>query len=164
MGTKERLAERLEKLARMIPGIGSYQDKEGLREGDKQLRDTLAVRLDGARRTVEDVISTRQRDGRFQGLDRLGNLERKLQQVADSVRYAPRGYSGTFETIRIDEEKLEEIYTFDISMAETVFSVEKAAEGLKNASPDDNNALNPLEGRIAMFQDKLRERDSLFSG
>jgi hypothetical protein len=162
MGTKERLAKHLEKLARLIPGIGSYQDKEGLREGDKQLRDALAKRLDGARGTVEEVIATRQRNNHFQGLDHLGNLERKLQQVADSLRFAARGYAAVFDTVDIDEKKLEQIYTFDISMAETVSSVEKAAEGLKKARSDEPDAYKTLEGRIAAFQDKLRERDTFF--
>jgi hypothetical protein len=162
MGTKERLAKRLETLARVIPGIGSYQDKEGLRDADKRLRDTLAGRLDGARRTVEEVIFTRQRQGHFQGIDRLGSLERKLQHVADSVRSASRGYSGSFDTVKIDEEKLEELYTFDISMAETVSAVETAAVTLKKASTDDNDAVAPMETQLAVFQDKLRERESLF--
>jgi hypothetical protein len=162
MGTKERLAEKLEKLARLIPGIGSYQDKEGLREGDKHLRETLALRLDGARRTLEEVISQRQRAGRFEGLDRLGALERRLHHAADTVRFAARGYSGTFDRAKVGEEKLETIYTFDISMAETVSAVEEAAEGLKGAASDDQDPVAPLETRLATFQDKLQERDRLF--
>lgn len=163
MGTKERLAQRLEKLARIVPGIGSYQDKEGLRDGDKRLRDTLADRLDGTRRTVEDVITKRQRDGIFHGLDRLGVMERKLHQVADTVRFATRGYSGAFDTVKIDEGKLEALYTFDISMAETVSALQQAAEGLASAPPNDKDALIGLEEKTTAFQNKLRERESLHS-
>ena len=164
MGTKERLALQLEKLARIVPGIGSYQDKEGLREGDKRLRNSLADRLDGARRVVEGVIADRQREGHFMGLDRLGGLERKLQQVADTVRFATRGYSGFFDTVKVDEKKLEELYTFDISMADSVSALQQAAEGLASTSPEDKDALTGLENKITVLQDVLRQRDALRYG
>ena len=38
-------AEWLERLARVIPGVTRYQDREGLRETDKQVRVLLADRL-----------------------------------------------------------------------------------------------------------------------
>jgi hypothetical protein len=166
MGTKERLAERLERLARLIPGIGSYQDKESLREGDKSLRDTLAERLDSARKAVEGVIDKLQRDGLLAGLDRLGRLERKLHQAADAIRFASRGYSGSFDAVKIDEEKLERLYAFDISLAELVSAVQEAAEGLKSASPEAlaSDSLESLNTQIASFNDKLGERGNLFKG
>ena len=107
MGTKETLSKRLERLARFVPGIGSYQDKEGLREGDKKLRDTLALRLDSARKAVEQVIDTLQRDGQLTHLDRLGRLDRKLHHCADSIRFASRGYAGVFDTVKIRQVMVE---------------------------------------------------------
>jgi len=164
MGTKERLAEGLEKLARLIPGIGSYQDKEGLREGDKRLRDTLADRLDSARKAVEQVIAALQRGGQLANLDRLGRLERKLYHAVDSIRFASRGYSGTFDHIKIDEEGLEKLYAFDLALAESVSAIEDAAEGLNGVSPDmlEANGLKALEDHLDSLHDKVRERGAFF--
>jgi hypothetical protein len=71
MGIRERLAERVERLARLVPGIGSYQDKETRRDADKRLRLTLADRLDAVRKTVETVIAELQAENHFDPLARL---------------------------------------------------------------------------------------------
>jgi hypothetical protein len=160
VGTKERLAEGLERLARLVPGIGSYQDKEGLREADKKLRDTLADRLDSARKLVERVIDTLQRDGHLAHLDRLGRLDRKLHHCADTIRFASRGYAGIFDTVKIGKKKLEQLYAFDISLAESVSAIQETAEGIKGASAEAiaDDALKPLEDQLASFEGKVKER------
>jgi hypothetical protein len=160
VGTKERLAKGLERLARFVPGIGSYQDKEGLREGDKKLRDTLALRLDSARKAVEQVIDTLQGGGQLAHLDRLGRLDRKLHHCADTIRFATRGYAGIFDTVKIGEKELVELYNFDIALAESVAAIQEAAEKLKGAPAEaiGGEALQPLEDQLATFEDKVKER------
>jgi hypothetical protein len=164
MGTKERLAEGLERLARLVPGLGSYQDKEGLRERDKRLRDSLADRLDGARKAVEKAIDGLQRQGHLANLDRLGHLDRRLHHAADTIRFASRGYAGVFDDVKIDEEKLERLCAWDISLAESVSAIEEAAKGLKGISAEGlaGDALRPLEDQLVFFDDKVRERQTFF--
>jgi hypothetical protein len=164
MGIREGLAEKLEHLARLVPGIGSYQDKESRRDADKRLRTTLADRLDSARKALEDVIARLQAGGHFDHLDRLGRLERRLHQAADSIRFASYGYSGIFDAVKIDEAKIDNLYAFDIALAELVSAVQEAAEGLKAASPEapDSGALDHMEEQIATFNDKIQERATVF--
>jgi hypothetical protein len=164
MGTKERIAERLERLARLVPGIGSYQDKESRRDADKRLRTTLAERLDSCRKVVEGVIAKLQRENQFSHLDTLGRLERKLHQAADSIRFASYGYSGTFDAVKIYEDKLDRLYVFDIGLAELVSTLQETAKALKSISPRDieEEALESLEGQVASFLDKVQERNALF--
>ena len=164
MGIRERLAERVERLARLVPGIGSFQDKETRRDADKRLRLTLADRLDAARKTVETVIAKLQAENHFDPLARLGRLERKLYQAADSIRFASYGYSGVFDAIKIDEDKLDQLYAFDIALAESVSAVQEAAENLKAPRPEAMraDAIEPLEQKIASFNGKLHERMALF--
>jgi hypothetical protein len=164
MGIREHLAERAERLARLVPGIGSYQDKESRRGADKRLRSTLADRLDSARKTVEAVIAKLQTDRHFDQLDRLGRLERKLYQAADSIRFASYGYSGVFDAIKLDEAKLDQLYAFDIALAESVSAVQEAAEHLKAPPPEAMraDAIEPLGEKIASFDSKLQQRMALF--
>lgn len=164
MGTREGLANKLEHLARLVPGIGSYQDKERRRDADKRLRTTLADGLDSARKAVEDLIAKMQAGAHFDHLDTLGGLERKLHQAADSIRFASYGYSGVFDAVKIDEAKLDALYAFDIALAELVSAVQEAAEGLRTASLEtvQAGALAPLKEQIATFNDKFEERATLF--
>ena len=164
MGTKERLAERLERLARLVPGIGSYQDKEKRRDADKRLRSTLADRLDTARKAVEDVIARLQTAGKLEHLDRWGRLERKLHQAADSIRFASYGYSGIFDAVKIDEAKLDRLYAFDVALAESVSTLQATAESLRSISLEDTEkkTLDPLEEQVVSFLNKVQERIALF--
>ena len=164
MGIKERLAERVERLARLVPGIGSYQDKESRRDADKRLRVTLADRLDSARKTVEEVIAKLQTESHFDQLDRLGRLERKIYQAADSIRFASYGYSGVFDAIKLDEAKLDQLYAFDIALAESVSAIQVAAKNLKASPPEGmrTDAIEPLVQEIASFNGRLQERTALF--
>ena len=164
MGIRESMAERLERLARLVPGMGSYQDKEARRDADKRLRVTLAERLDSARKVVEDVIAKQQRAGHIEGLDRLGSLDRKLHQAGDSIRFASYGFSGVFDAIKIDEEKLDRLYAFDIALAELVSAVQEAAERLSASAPQAKvtDALEPMEQQVVTFVNKIEERKNLF--
>lgn len=160
MGTKERWAEGLERLARLIPGLGSYQDKENLREWDKRIRETLVDRLDGARGGVEKAIDRFQREGCLANLDRLGRLERKIHHAADTIRFSSRGYSGVFDAVKIDEDKLERLCAWDISLTESLSALESAIEGLKGVSHDMlGNALQSLEENLDGFHDQAKQRE-----
>ena len=46
-----RIAELLEKIVRIVPGVGHYQDKEKIRHWDKELRLYIAGRLETLRRS-----------------------------------------------------------------------------------------------------------------
>ena len=61
MGTKETVAKGLKKAARILPGVGSYQDKESARESDKALRMALGRRLDDALGRSSGSRRTRQK-------------------------------------------------------------------------------------------------------
>ncbi len=164
MGTKEQLAARLECLARLVPGIGSYKDKERRRDSDKRVRTTLAERLDACRKSVEGVIGKLQAEKQFDSLDDLGRLQRKLHQAADAIRFAKYGYSGMFDAVKIDEAKLDELYAFDIALAESVSGLQAAAGGLKSMSSKDidRGTLESLHVQVDAFLSKVQERMALF--
>ncbi|MBW2310015.1 MAG: hypothetical protein JRF35_02940 [Deltaproteobacteria bacterium] len=53
MGMKEELGRALKGAARVVPGIGSYQDKESIRESDKKLREFLSSQLSDHMKAIE---------------------------------------------------------------------------------------------------------------
>jgi hypothetical protein len=165
MGTRERLAEHLERLERLVPGMGSYKDKEERRDADKRLRTTLARRLDTVRKAVEEVVYRLQAAGYLDHSDRLGRLERRLHKAADAIRFASYGFTGIFDGARIDEAKLDELYAFDVLLAESVSTVEQGAARLKALPPEAIGpaVLEPLEQDLASFDSKMEERAALFT-
>ena len=83
-------AERIEAVARIVPGLRGYQDREGLREADKQVRTHLADQLAGLGRVLEQAgrgLAEARRLERLPAIDRLGRL---VATQADRARQALR--------------------------------------------------------------------------
>ena len=85
----------LEKLADKIPGLSGYQAREGRRDTDKRLRECIASQMDRVRDRVEDAKLALTNQGNLRPLNELGLLQRRLQGVADRIRFATYGYSGS---------------------------------------------------------------------
>jgi hypothetical protein len=166
MGTKEHVGDGLKKLARLVPGIESYQDKEALREGDKQLRQALADRLDAAAKGLDRIVFQTQQSGRLEHLATLGRLEQRLHGTADAIRYAAYGYSGLFATGKVDEGRIQKLYDFDLALAEAVDTVQDHVRFLAATGPEEigrGASLEPLDTGISLLEDQVRERTALFS-
>ncbi len=165
MGTKEHVGDGLKKLARLVPGIESYQDKEALREGDKQLRQALADHLDTAAKGLDRIVFQAQQGGRLEHLATLGRLEQRLHGTADAIRYASYGYSGLFATVKVDEGRIRRLYEFDLALAEAVDTIQGHVRSLAATGPAEitGATLEPLDTGISLLEDQVRERTDRFS-
>ena len=164
MGTKEQIDDGLQALARMIPGIESYQNKETLRETDKQLRQTFGDRLDALAKTLNRTVYQIQREGRLDHIDLLGRLERRLHGAADAIRFANYGYSGFFAPIKVDKGKIQQLYDHDIGLADDVSAVQAQVRMLETTHTGgvQRESLAPLEAAISSLENKVQKRIALF--
>lgn len=116
----------LEKLADMIPGLSGYRARDDRRETDKRLREHLASRIDRARAGVDAIKLTLTNSGELAALNEVGLLDRQLQQLADSIRFATYGYSGAFDQLKMKEDELDAIYAHDLKLVGAVEALEGA--------------------------------------
>ncbi len=155
-------ADRLERMARLIPGIGRYQDREGLRETDKQVRVYLAEQLDGVARIVERA---EQRLTEAKRLDRLGAVDgvlRVLTTARDRVRTASYGFSGVFDLHKIRESELAALHAYDVRLLEEVSPFTARLQALADAATADtgfSEALESARAALDAFGAALSERD-----
>lgn len=163
MLTKEKLGKLFTSLARIFPGIPSYQDRESLREQDKAVRELLAKRLVRAAgnlsESVNSIISS-------SGIEKLGELDRKrrkLHRLADTLRFSSYGYTGLFEENKVDEERLAAAYEFDLKLDETVAAVEAAASRVKESAAEGLNpdASKALDDALNQLDEGLVARENL---
>ena len=117
----------LEKLADAIPGLSGYRAREDRRETDKRLREYLAGRIDGVRGRLDDLKLGLTNQGNLAALNDVGLLQRRLQQLGDTIRFATYGYTGVFDQLKIKEEQLDAIYAKDLALVSAVEQLEKAA-------------------------------------
>jgi hypothetical protein len=95
--------------------------------------------------------------GRLAELDRLSS---RMQQMADTIRYASYGYAGIFDVEKIREEELDRLYTFDLSLMDDLEGIQsKVAEiGPKNPPEKWDRAIEEAVHLLDALEKKFRQR------
>ena len=129
------VASQLERLARFVPGVAGYQDRENARATDKELRMRLVQEL---RRLVQVLVDHKARlaEARdFSALPRLDRLAGRLERMGRTVEFASRGYTGLFDLHAVDVEVLDQLYAFDLGLFEALSVVRARVEAVRAADP-----------------------------
>jgi hypothetical protein len=129
----------LERLLKGLPGISGYVDRELRRDADKRLRNAIADQLEEQKRALLDLQKKLLGGG---GLSLLGDVDSavtKLQLLIDRIRTASYGYAGLFDAVRIREEQLKALHSFDVALAGRVVAVEERVKALAAAVSDKAN-------------------------
>ncbi|UCH06376.1 MAG: hypothetical protein JSV55_09635 [Deltaproteobacteria bacterium] len=162
MGTKEKLAKILTKTARILPGIGSYQDKESARESDKKLRDYLSGELARYLNAIEKLKTDLSRKGPLSFLKELDDISRQIDKLSRTIRYASRGYAGVFASYQADEKALSDLFEFDRSLKGEITGLTPLISQI--CEKDGGLAaplLNELRDRLFGVEQKVAERETL---
>ena len=128
------------KLASYIPGFGGYIERQTRRDADKLLRDTVARRFDEQWKRTSQLQSDLVSNGMIQYVDDLEKAALQLRTFIDKISTAPRGYSGSFDAVKINEKELEAIYQYDAAFFDLAEQVSRALDNVE-ASLGDQTAL-----------------------
>jgi hypothetical protein len=125
------------KLMSYIPGFGGYVERQTRRDADKLLRDTVARRFDElwkrASQLQVDLVSA----GMIAFVDDMEKAAIKLRTFIDKLTTAPRGYSGVFDAVKINEKELESIYQFDAAFFDLAGQVGRALDNVEQSLGDE---------------------------
>ena len=150
----------LEKIAAALPGFRGYKEKELRRESDKLIRNHLYLKLSKDKDNVRS-ISQKITDKRY--LDVLTDIDRltaKMDRVTEKVNHASYGYSGFFDVVKVKEENLDRMITFDNQLLDSVNALTADIEAFKTQllSGDYSN----LKDKIQAITDKLELLEDTF--
>lgn len=141
-GKMEESRDNFKKLELLIPGLRGYRQREDVRVADELLRNQMADRLDCARASLESLRRKVVGAGDYSSLGQVGSAISQLQALSGEVRHAQQGYSGFVAPIKIDQSKLEELYSYDYSFVSAVVNLEAAAGKLDSTyDPASSSAL-----------------------
>ena len=119
------------KILSKIPGFSGYIERQNRRMADKLLRETIANRYEDAWQHISmlqrDLISS----GGLAYVDDLEAGAIKIRQFVDRVRTASYGYSGFFDSVKINEKELAIIYQYDLALLEMVDTVTRAVDNVE---------------------------------
>lgn len=102
-----------ERLLARMPGFRGYIDKGARRTADRMLRDHIAELLSQRVQRLTSIERKLLDGGGLSSMSKTANIKMKLQTFRDRVAAAVPGYSGWGEAIKVDDEALERIYSFD---------------------------------------------------
>lgn len=144
-----------------IPGYKGYKDKEGRRDADKQVRDTVANALT----TQVDILTrynaelSKARD--FEALAAIEPAIGQIRLLADRVRTASYGYGGIFSDNSIDENALEQLRLFDSALLREVDALAIEVNKLTSSTPPDSEARSRMLEEINRLNTLFNSRGTV---
>jgi len=134
------MQDPFKKLGSFIPGFSGYVERQNRRDADKLLRDTVARRFDEQHKRTSQLQEELVGSGMIAYVDEMEKAAIQLRTFIDRISLAPRGYSGLFDAVKINEKELESIYQFDAAFFDLADQVARANDNVE-ASMGDESAL-----------------------
>jgi hypothetical protein len=125
------------RLGSLIPGFKGYIERQTRRDADKLLRDTVARRFDEQWQRASQIQVDMVSNGMIQYVDDMEKAALKLRTFIDKIATAPRGYSGLFDAVKINEKELEAIYQYDAAFFDLAEQVGRALDNVEVSLADE---------------------------
>lgn len=133
-------SDPFKQLATHIPGFNGYVERQTRRDADKLVRETVARRFEELWKRTSNLQSELVSNGMITYVDDIEKVALQLRTFIDKISTAPRGYSGLFDAIKINEAELQALYQFDLAFFDLADQIQRGLDVLE-ASLNDETAL-----------------------
>lgn len=127
----------LKKLLAKLPGFKGYYARADRRSADKLFRETVADKFQVQWQRISSIQRDLVTTGHIDVLDEIEIGAIRLRQFIDRVKTAAYGYSGFFDPVKINEEELEKIYQYDLTLLAMADEVASAIDNLEASVDSD---------------------------
>lgn len=148
----------LERLGEKIPGFRGFQDRELRRDCDKMLREQMARELEAVKAKAREKARQLTDAGAIAALGPAERLDRRLEGLAQSIRFTDYGATGLFDAVKIGETELERLYAFDHGLLEEIATVGAAVAAIPATADDAPAAVNDTLVMVGAIEDKWANR------
>lgn len=154
------------KILSKIPGFSGYMERQNRRDSDKLLRETIAKRFEEQWKRVSALQRDFINQGEISKVDDLEASALKLRTFADRIKRATRGYSGLFDAVKINEEELTNIYTYDAAMLDLVDEISQAIDDVQASVGKDglSASIRHLTSTAEKCIEVYDKRDEVITG
>ena len=161
------MQDPFKKLASHIPGFSGYVERQTRRDADKLVRDTVARRFEEQWKRVSQLQSDLVSNGMIAYVDDMEKAALKLRTFIDKITTAPRGYSGLFDAVKINEDELESIYKFDAAFFDLAEQVARAVDNVEQTISDETGlpaAIRNLTSLARLAVETYEKRSEAVTG
>jgi len=165
-GYEEAKAQRnvLERLGDKIPGFRGFQNRELRRDVDKLQREHIAGEIGRLKTTLRDRARAYTDAGQIALLGPFDRLDRQLDGLSQTVRFADYGATGLFDAVKIGEAELQKLYDFDLSLLDDLAALRTEVAGIPApGAADAAAALDQVQQHVRAVEDKWRGREQVIS-
>ncbi len=154
----------LERLGEKIPGYRGFADRELRRDVDKLQREHLAQELTGIKNGLRQKARAYADAGQIAALTPFDRLERRLDGLAQTIRFTDYGASGLFDAQKVGEAELERLYQFDLALVEDLALLAGEAAAVPPPGGDASAAFAALDQRVGEIETNWAARKTILSG
>ena len=150
----------IKKIQLHIPGYAGYRRREDIRAADNILRLWIVDQVKGLRGGLEGIRDQMAQDGKYQGLQVIGNEIFRLQGIEGKIRHAEQGYSGFSPAIRVEEGELDKLYEYDYAMIDNIDKCSALVPAISQAGdmPSFNAAVKAFHDALLAFDSSWDQR------
>ena len=130
----ERIQESekpLERLMLVLPGFRGYKLREQRREADRIVRDYIYKSLEHSRDDLTSCFQSLSDSKASELAEPMNRLIAKLDRVAEKINRASYGYSGFFDSIKVEETELDNMLAYDTQLMDLVRKIADATTSFK---------------------------------
>lgn len=148
-----------------IPGYRGYHEKEARRDADGALRRMLAQDYAAQHTRLTRVQQTLLAARRLDQLAPVDQAAGRLNHFTDRVRTATYGYAGLRDSVQVDERALDQLYQFDLALADGVDEVGAKVDAIEQAAESGGDLHAPLadlDSTVRDLQERFNARADVF--
>jgi hypothetical protein len=116
----DRIKNVFDKIGSLIPGYKGYAEREGRRNCDKILRDSIVNQLIECEKILYSQISDAIKKKDKLKMREIEEYRKQTNTLISKVKFAPYGATSFFSDNQIKEDELFSIYQYDFELAENV--------------------------------------------
>ena len=153
----------IKRIQASLPGYKKYRNCEDLRAADSLLRQDLSSKLEGVEKEIKECRNELSRSMEMDMLNIIGELVNISHRVTEKVRHAQQGYSPWISgDVRIEEDELNRLYEFDLSLFEQIIKLKEEADVLRGScqagASDIRDKIRSLKDSIITFEEAFNGR------
>lgn len=151
-----------------FPGYRGYKEKEVLRETDKLVRDTVARHMKDISMNLREVYREAVNNlGLLPEVKLLEKLSMRCDMLSEKIKHLEYGYTPIGYVVKVDEEKLEKMISFDASLIDLINDMKNTIDTLRTQVYSKNieaSLIRKLEESLNNLEKALNMRREVLMG
>ena len=153
----------------IIPGFRGYKLREQRREADRIVRDYIYTALEHSRDDLTACLQSLTDAKASELIEPMNRLTARLDTIAEKINRASYGYSGFFDSIKVEEPELDNMLAYDSQLMEAVRKINEATMAFKSNLTQDKlenarNTQQSLDTSIDTLESAFDQRRAVIEG